>query len=138
MSKNVNNISKALNAVRDALEKGVTKGSVIVETDATMNAPVDSGQLKQSITHHVNASGDKIEGIVGTNAEHAIFTEFGTGIYAENGGGRKTPWVYKKEGTGEWFTTSGQEPQPYLRPAFKNNKQSVEDVIKDELKKVRF
>lgn len=35
--------------------------------------------------------------IVGTDVEYGGYQELGTGIYAEGGGGRPTPWVYQDE-----------------------------------------
>jgi len=45
-----------------------------------------------------------------------------TGFGAENGKGRKTPWTYYNKKLGQWVTTSGMMPQPFLRPAFHTQK----------------
>ncbi len=56
-----------------------------------------------------------------------------TGEYAENGAGRKGGWVYK-DSSGQWFFTWGQEPQPFLRPAFRRNKKEIEQIIGGKFK----
>ena len=54
-------------------------------------APADTGNLRNSISHKVDP--DEPAAYVGTDTEYAPYVEFGTGIYAEGGGGRPTSWV---------------------------------------------
>lgn len=75
---------------------------------------------------------------MGTNVEYAPYVEFGTGIYAAKGDGRKDKWGY--EGAdGTFHTTVGQRPQPFLNPAMESNKDNIKqdiiNAIKEELKK---
>ena len=136
MSNFKDNSDKVIRELQDAVYKGVTKASEIVETQAKLNAPVDTGKLGQSINNHVEgARTNTITGYIGTNTEYAIYVEKGTGEFATNGLGRKTPWTYQKP-NGEWVTTTGQKPQPFLEPAFKDNVNNIAKAIKDELKKV--
>ena len=110
------------------LTKALTKGCLIIENSAKVKAPVDTGYLRRSITHEVEGN----VGLVGTNAEYAPYLEFGTGIFAEEGTGRQTPWRYQTP-DGQWHTTKGRNPQPFLRPAFDENRSIVEKIIRDEL-----
>ena len=57
--------------------------------------------------------------------------EFGTGLFAESGGRTDVPWAYKDEETGELIFTSGQKPQPYMRPAIDNNREKIVRMIKE-------
>ena len=41
------------------------------------------------------------------------------------------PWAYKDEKTGELIFTSGQKPQPYMRPAIDNNREKIVRMIKE-------
>ena len=61
-----------------------------------------------------------------------IDVEYGTGLFAEAGNGRQTPWSYQ-DADGQWHTTIGQQPQPFLRPALDANKQKIEQIFKDEI-----
>ena len=63
----------------------------LVEGAAKDKAPKDTGALRRSITSKVEVTGNSIEGIVFTPLEYAPYQEFGTGLFAENGNGRKTP-----------------------------------------------
>ena len=42
--------------------------------------------------------------------------------------------VNYQDGKGKWHHTRGQEPQPFLRPAINNHKQTYRNIIEDELK----
>ena len=124
----------ALNGIADieSFKKGLEKSCLLVETEAVKKAPKGDGTLRQSITSKV----DGLTGIVFTPLEYAPYVEYGTGIHAKGtGGGRQdVPWVYQDEKTGEWHSTSGQHPQPYMRPALDENKDKVIEILKGAFK----
>ena len=105
----------------------------LVEGAAKDKAPKDTGALSRSITSKVEVTGNSIEGIVFTPLEYAPYQEYGTGLFAENGNGRKTPWVYMDD-KGNYHYTRGQHPQPYMRPALEENKDKIINIIKGALK----
>ena len=105
----------------------------LVEGAAKDKAPKDTGALRRSITSKVEVTGNSIEGIVFTPLEYAPYQEFGTGLFTENGNGRKTPWVYMDD-KGNYHYTRGQHPQPYMRPALQENKDKIINIIKGALK----
>ena len=105
----------------------------LVEGAAKDKAPKDTGALRRSITSKVEVTGNSIEGIVFTPLEYAPYQEYGTGLFAENGNGRKTPWVYMDD-KGNYHYTRGQHPQPYMRPALEENKDKIINIIKGALK----
>ena len=102
----------------------------LVEGSAKGKAPKDTGALRRSITSKVEVTGNTIEGIVFTPLEYAQYQEYGTGMYAENGNGRQTPWVYKDD-KGKYHYTHGQHPQPFMRPALKENEQNINKKLKE-------
>lgn len=121
-------------AMTEALVKGITKASIFVEGRAKLNTPVDTGNLRKSIRYDVSRSGRVVTGQVGTNVEYAPFIEFGTGIYASGGGGRKTPWfVELPDGTG--FFTRGNKPTFFLTRSLTENKQKIRTLVIEELRK---
>ena len=105
----------------------------LVEGAAKDKAPKDTGALRRSITSKVEVTGNSIDGIVFTPLEYAPYQEFGTGLFAENGNGRKTPWVYMDD-KGNYHYTRRQHPQPYMRPALQENKDKIINIIKGALK----
>ena len=103
----------------------------LVERSAKMKAPKDTGALRRSITSKV----DGLTGIVFTPLEYAPYVEYGTGLFAENGNGRKdVPWNYQDD-KGEWHSTRGQKPQPFMRPALNENRTEIIRIIKEGLDK---
>lgn len=95
-------------------------------------ADITGGNLRLSNGYRVDQSQDQV--IVGNSAEYAIYVEKGTGKYAEDGTGRKTPWAYTDEKTGELVWTEGQHPQPFIRPAFENNQAQIKQILKRTMK----
>ena len=110
----------------DAVAAALERVGSAAEGFAADLAPVDSGRLRNSITHKV----DDNSVTVGSPLEYAAYVEFGTGKYAS--GGRNTPWVYKDD-KGNWHYTHGQRAQPFLKPALQNNINTYQEIIKDEL-----
>ena len=93
----------------------------------------DTGTLANSIKSRVEADGGEIRGVVYTALEYAPYVEFGTGLFAENDGGRKdVPWKYQDD-EGNWHTTSGQKPQPFLRPALDENKNRIMEILGESI-----
>ncbi len=111
------------------LDEVLNKACILVENDAKRNAPVNTGNLRNSITHKV----DGTEGVVGTNVEYAPYVEFGTGLFSSLGDGRQdVPWRYQTA-DGQWHTTSGQNPQPFLQPALDKNRDDVINLFKEAI-----
>ena len=108
------------------VQEALNESCLLVENTAKENCPVDSGQLRNSITS--NVSGET--GEVGTNVEYAPYVEYGTGVYNP---GRLTPWSYQ-DASGEWHTTTGQKPQPFLVPALDSNRDKILNIFKEKVK----
>lgn len=101
------------------------------ENFAKALCPVDTGNLRNSITHTVKVGDGTGEAIIGTNSQYAPYVEFGTGIYYP--GGRRGPWVYQ-DAKGNWHMTNGQRAQPYLKPAVADHVDTYRGIIESELK----
>lgn len=108
--------------------KGLEKACMLVERSAKQKAPKGTGELRRSITSKV----DNLQGVVYTPLLYAPYIEYGTGLFAENGGRSNVPWSYKDE-QGEWHTTSGMPPHPYMRPALNENREQILRVIKESM-----
>ena len=87
------------------------------------------GALKQSLTWAVDIVSKTVT--IGSNLAYAVYVELGTGIFAEKGNGRKTPWVWK-DFNGKWHFTRGMKPQPFLRPAVENHLDELEEIAVEE------
>ena len=130
----------------------------LVEGAAIDKAPKDTGELRRSITNRVEVIGNEVSGIVFTPLEYAPYIEYGTGMYAENGG-TSGYWVYvgdkdydpNRKKSGKRYTlqeakqivaimrskglkayyTNGMHPQPFMRPALKENEQNIKKKLKE-------
>jgi HK97 gp10 family phage protein len=121
--------AEVLSALDAAIARGLEKCGLVGEGYAKKLCPVDTGNLRNSITHTVTNSGERAA-YVGTDSEYAIYVEMGTGKYVT--GGRPTPWVYK-DAQGNWHMTHGQRAQPYIKPAVADHAQQYQKIIKSEL-----
>lgn len=108
------------------LEIALGKACAIVERAAKQKAPKNTGELSRSITSKVEG----LTGVVYTPLEYAPYVEYGTGLFAEEGGRTDVPWWYKDD-QGKWHKTSGQHPQPYMRPALDENRTQIIEILKE-------
>ena len=87
------------------------------------------GVLKQSLTYAVDLAKKTVT--IGSNLFYSVCVELGTGIFAEKGNGRKTPWVWK-DFNGKWHFTRGMAPRPFLRPAVENHIDELREIAVEE------
>lgn len=116
----------------EKLKQAIGQACALVERSAKEKAPKDTGALRRSITSEVRDSGGEISGVVFTPLEYAPYVEFGTGLFAEKGGRQDVPWNYQDD-EGNWHSTSGQKPQPFLNPALAENRERITRLIKEAL-----
>lgn len=118
----IDNTIEVIGAIKDAALVFLEEAAGELESQAMRNTRVDTGQTKGAWSHKVEESA--LQAIVGNPLENAIWEEFGTGEYAVNGNGRKTPWRYQ-DVRGNWHTTTGKRPSR----AFEKAKAEAEPKI---------
>lgn len=96
---------------------------------AKRSTPVDLGTLRNSMTHAVR--GDDV--YIGSNIPYAGFVELGTGIYASDGKGRKSPWSYQDR-NGKWHRTKGMKPHHMLKKAASEHTEEYKRIIESIMK----
>lgn len=132
MNVEIQDNSKEISAeIKAALLRGLEKIGLVAEEYAKKLCPVDTGNLRNSITHMIDEQ--EPAAIIGTDSEYGAYVELGTGIYAEGGGGRPTPWVYQDE-KGNWHYTRGNKAHPFLKPALADHTRTYRNIFEDELK----
>lgn len=117
-----------LNEFHDAVLRALERCGEQAEGYAKDLAPVDTGNLRNSISHKVDDG--ELAVYIGSNTSYAPYVELATGIYAE--GGRPTPWVYQDD-NGNWHWTRGNPAQPFLKPAVADHTKTYSNIIKSEL-----
>lgn len=131
--KNMDRLMRKLERLgRDkaALTRGIQKATIKVQGDAKMLAPVDTGQLRNSIQADTSEVRGQVVGKVHTNIEHAPYIEFGTGQR-----GDASPSPPKYDGSlsyrQDW---TGMPAQPFLFPAAQQNREIAAKMVAAELK----
>lgn len=96
---------EAIDLKNEAVARALEKIGLVAERYAKGYAPVDTGRLRNSISHE--AAPDEGAVYIGTNVEYGIYQEFGT--------------VY-------------QPGTPFLRPAVENHIDEYKEIVEQELK----
>lgn len=117
----------------DSIKQTMGKACAVVEGAAKQNAPKDTGALRNSIQSKVEMDGNSIVGVVFTPLEYAPYVEYGTGLFAEGGGRMDVPWNYQDD-KGEWHSTSGQKPHPFMQPALSDNRNKILEILEESIK----
>lgn len=131
----IEELSQKLTGIVDEghLHNVVGRACALVQRTAMQKAHIDNGTLKASIKSDVVHDGGDIIGIVYTPLEYAPYVEFGTGLFAENGNGRKNvPWHFQDD-KGEWHSIVGSKPYPFMRPALDENREKIVRMLKEAL-----
>lgn len=134
--KLTNNSGKLLQAVREYRDEKLEEIGQRAEDYAQRLTPVGTpestgiagyrgGTLRKSITHKV--VDDTV--YVGSNVEYAPYVELGTGIYATDGNGRKSPWVWVDK-NGKAHYTRGMEPKHMLKKSIADHLDEYKKIIK--------
>ena len=117
------------------------------------------GALRNSISHYYVKAENAV--YIGTNMSYAIYNEYGTGIYAENGTGKKGFWVFvpgegdgrSSVGSAKVYTegeakrivamlqskgidahmTNGIKPIHFLKRALEDHKEEYLSMIQDSI-----
>ena len=126
--KFTDNSEEVLAAMLQAKLRALEKCGLVAEGYAKKATPVDTGNLRNSISHKVTE--DAV--YIGTNTEYAPYVEFGTGKYYP--GGRPDSWVYQDD-KGNWHRTEGAKAQPFIKPAVADHAQEYRKIIESEMKK---
>lgn len=100
-----------------------------VEAQTKRNCTVVTGKTKGSFQHTVDEGSLTVA--IGSDYENAIWEEFGTGIYALNGDGRKdVPWIYYDE-QGEKHISFGKRPKRMLWNAFQSLQAKIQQIAEE-------
>ena len=106
MSVTIQDHSAEISAdIKSALLRGLETCGLVAEGYAKKLAPVDTGNLRNSITHDVDNEGPA--SYIGTNVEYAPYQELGT--------------IHMKA-------------QPFLKPAVADHANEYRKIIENELK----
>lgn len=111
--------------VTEGVRASVEASGKLVEQEAKLICPVETGALRESIHTTVQEQGVTVVATVSSDLEYAPYVEFGTGARgsASSGAG---PGPYR----GDW---PGQPAQPFLRPAIDTAREAIRDIFKEQI-----
>jgi phage gpG-like protein len=116
--------------VRAALEQAKARALEIIggkiESYAKGLVPVDTGALRNSITHAVD--GDTV--LAGSAILYAPYVELGTGKEYSP----PPEWMENNAQRGAGIISRSVKPRPYLRPAVIDHVDEYKNVVENELK----
>jgi HK97 gp10 family phage protein len=131
LNKLLKKLDKLGGSIPQSTQKALLKGGAVFEQAAKNLCPVDTGQLRESI--HTEAKQiDKVT--TGTICDHALPVEFGTGPKGDPEVAHTTKEYWRYKDANGWHTSHGQPPQPFMRPAFSQNKDKAVEAVKDSIK----
>jgi HK97 gp10 family phage protein len=121
----------------EPMVKAIRESTLLVQRTAKEEVPVDTGQLRNSITSRVIGEAKSVTGIVGTNKKHAASVEFGRGPHIPDMG-PLTIWARRHDvdvkDVAQAIQQYGTRAQPYMAPAVKANRDAVTKKIEDAVK----
>lgn len=124
------NSGEILKALEEKKKAALTGIGIQAEGFAKRSTPVDTGRLRNSITHAVRGN----DVYIGTNVEYGIWLELGTGIYASDGKGRQSPWGYYDR-NGKYHRTRGTKPRHMLKKAASEHTEEYKRIIEAIMKR---
>lgn len=138
--KFTDNTPRLLEALDSWAERVLTIWGMTVQDYAQLLVPTGTaestgiegyvgGALKQSLTFALDLAKKTVT--IGSNLLYSIWVELGTGIFAEKGNGRKTPWVWM-DFNGKFHATRGMKARPFLRPAVENHIDELREIAVEE------
>ena len=125
MADMTDNTAEALAALERAKARALEIIGGKIESYAKGLCPVDTGALRNSITHAVD--GDTV--IAGSAILYAPYVELGTGREYSP----PPQWMENNAQRGAGLI-NGVKPRPYLRPAVENHVDEYKSIVENELK----
>lgn len=128
-------------------QAGMRQATLIVQRDARLNAPVDTGRLRSSISTSLNQTGNTIEGVVGSNVDYAPYMELGTGRFVGNSPYFPPPralavWARRHGMPSGWvvayaiYKAGGTRGRFYLQDAFDKNEETIKQLLGRSVNKI--
>ena len=116
------NLGEFKNALPQQIERALIAIGMMAESHAKEYCPVDTGRLRNSITHEVRLEEKAV--IIGSNVAYAPFVELG---HRQNVG-QFVPVLGKR------LVRAYIPPQPFLRPAIENHQAEYKSLAESALK----
>lgn len=121
------------------MESAYNQSVEMLVRDAKLNAPVDTGGLRNSITGQVFTRNNTLVGVAGSPLKHAPFQEYGTGTLAGNAPHRPSAasliqWASRHRANPYAVARSialrgGLKPKKFFQNTYDNNRDRIIRLI---------
>jgi phage gpG-like protein len=113
------------------------RATLVVQRDAKINAPVDTGRLRASITPDIRAFGGEVVGVVGSNVIYAPFQELPVRPHWPPLAALET-WA-RRHGTTAYVVARaiarrGLPGKRFLQRAFEDNREKIKEILEKGVK----
>ncbi len=108
--------------ITPAVLASVEASCQLIQATAKEYCPVDTGALRDSIVYSVDQLDATVRGQVGPTMFYASYVEYGTG----RRGDPAAPYAHVE-------TWPGMVAQPYMRPAFDESKDAIQDIFRSQI-----
>lgn len=88
-----------------------------------------SNEYARSMGYKFTKKGKSPEIAIGSSLERAIFYEYGTGIKAEKGGGRRSPWSFQDSNGKWWHNFKGGRASWHITYSFRDEKSKCRQIL---------
>jgi hypothetical protein len=114
----------------------VAKGGQEIGKEMKLRVNAPTGKTRDSIETDAYVTDGGAESETGPNglSKIPLYLEYGTGVHAEHGDGRKTPWGPFMTPDGEWRFTHGMEARPFAEPGFQAAKPEIDRMAETDLR----
>ena len=127
-------LEKVEQSIQDNVEEEVRNCTERIIQNIKINAPVDTGNLRDSFHATYEWKGKTFTGFIESDCTYLRYVINGTGIYNINGNGRQTPWVYK-DAHGNYRFTRGIQPNPFIEKSLLDEKRTLRRSIRKAVRK---
>ena len=127
--KFTDNSEKVLSALEGATARALEMIGGRAETHAKELCPVDTGNLRNSITHQTDPAEKAVA--IGSGVIYAPYVELGTGPYFVP----PPEWIHNGATQGRGIGHSFVHPRPFLRPAIEQHTDEYKYIFESELKR---
>lgn len=127
--KVTDNTDEALSALESAVERGLEIIGGKAETYAKDLCVVDTGNLRNSITHQIDPAEKSV--VISSGVIYGSYVELGTGPYFVP----PPEWIHNGATQGRGIGHSFVHPRPFLRPAIEQHTDEYKYIFESELKR---
>ncbi len=133
----INNLRRKDRAFARGIERGLKKGGLLIQREAQLKVPVDTGALKASAFTRASGTGFSTVVTTGFDVAYAVFIH----EHPAPNLGKKVPRRARYKGhkpKGNVWDPEGRGQPKYLEASITQNQNQVQKIVRQEAFKAKF